>query len=130
MASEPATGPITGLGGSVSIDGTTLDDIRNWRLNRGADVKLYSSSSTSGWEKNAKGVRRWSVTFEIFLNQGELALGFDEGDLVDFIGTTKTGKTCTGEARIESIEAGVDIEGAEFEGATVTAIGNGSHALA
>lgn len=130
MASEPVTGPITGLGGNVSIEGQTQADMRNWRITRGADVKVYSSSSTAGFEKNAKGVRRWSVVFELFLNQGELALGFDEGDLVDFIGTTKTAKTATGEVRIESIEAGVDIEGAEFEGATITAIGNGAVALA
>lgn len=130
MASEPTTGPITGLSGSVSIESAVQDDIRNWRVTRAADVKVYSSSTTAGWEKNAKGVKRWSIVFELFLQQGELDLGFEIGALVDFIGTTITSKTLTGEVRIESIETGVDIEGAEFEGVTITAIGNGSYTLA
>lgn len=129
MATEPTTGPITGLGGSITINDGTLDDIRNWRVVREADIKIYSSSSTAGWEKNAKGPKRWSGSFEIFLNQGELAVSFDEGDLVDFEGLTKTGKKIAGEVRIGTIEVGVDIEGAEFEGATVNFVGNGAHAI-
>ena len=129
MATEPTSGPITGLGGSITVDTTTQDDIRNWRVNREADVQTYSSSSTSGYEKNAKGVRRWSGAFELYVNYGELALGFDDGDLVDLELLTKSGKQLAGEVRIGSIEVGVDIEGAEFEGVTVSFVGNGSYTI-
>ncbi len=130
MASEPTSGPITGLSGKVNVNSSDSTDCRRWNVRREADIKAYSSSSTSGWERTAKGVKRWSGSFELYLDQGEQDLGFDEGDLVDFIGYSAEAKTLTGAVRIASIEVGVDIEGAEFEGVTVNFTGHDDYALA
>ena len=130
MSTEPTTGPMTGLTGTVSMESVTPTDIRRWEVTRENDVKVFSSSSTSGYEKNAKGVSRWSGRYEIYLDAGEQDVGPEVGDLQDFIGTSHTAKTITGEVRVSNIEVGIDIEGAEFSGATVSFVGNGAWVIA
>ncbi len=125
MATEPTTGPVTGIGGKVSIDGV-LDDIKGYTVDRVNDVQTYVSSSTGGFTKTAKGNFSATGSFDIFLNQGAFSLGFEEGDLVDMVLTSAAGKTFTSEARIVNIAVAVDVEGNTFEGASVSWTANGS----
>ena len=118
MATEPTTGPMTGSGGDVSFD-TAVADVRNWRVTRNNDVKTYVSSDTAGYTKTRKGNFSATGQFEMFLNYGAQSIGFEVGDLGDLVLTSSSGKTFTAEARISSIDIGVDIEGNDWMGATV-----------
>lgn len=130
MATEPTSGPIVGSGGKVSVDSTELNDVRNWSVTRNCDIKKYVSSSTAGQTKTGIGPKDQEIKFELYIDQGEMDVGFNEGDLVTFIGYTASAKTYTQDVRVSSIEVGVDIEGAEFEGCTVTCVGHGTYTLA
>lgn len=131
MASEPTSGPINGQGGNVKIDSSAVADIRNWNVTRNADIPTYVSSSTAGYKKTAKGNIGWEGQFEIYTDQGSQNLDFAINDLVDFEGLAKSGSTIiSGEVRISSITAGVDIEGNAFQGATINFIGDGAYTLA
>ena len=128
MATEPTTGPITAINGTVSFD-SVISDIRNFNVDRVNEVKTYVSSSTAGFTKTAKGNFLATDSFEMFLDQGAFDVGFTEGDLGDLILTSASGKTFTSEARIGNIAVGVDIEGNNFEGATVSFTANGTWAV-
>jgi len=119
MATEPTTGPINGSGGNASFD-SEVTDVRNWRINRTNDIKEYVSSDTGGYTKNLKGNYRADGSFDFYLDQGAQAIGFEVGELGDLVLTSADGKTFTAEARIANIEVGVDIEGNELEGCTVS----------
>jgi hypothetical protein len=131
MATEPTTGPITGEGGSLYVEGTEINDIRNWRVNRTCDVKEYNSNNTSGWGRTGKGNIRWEGSFEAYLQQGDMneaPINFAEGDYLRVrLMTVKIDKYLEGMIRIGSIDAGVDIEGNEFEGYTVNFVGDGPY---
>jgi|GEM_PF-6695831 len=122
--------PITGLLGNVSVAGAALADVRNWKVDRKNPVKKYSSSTTAGYTKTAKGVNDYTLTFSIYLQDGELNIGFAEGDLIAFVGMSYTGKTLTCNARVNQISEAVDIEGANMEAADVTCDGDGSYTIA
>jgi len=124
MATEPLV--LTGINGKVSVGGSDIDDTRNWRASLKADNKPYASSSTAGYQKNKGGRKSGTVQFEIYMQSGSAVLDVVVGTLYDFIfysDTAVAALTC--EARVDSIDVGADIEGAELEGATVNCTING-----
>ena len=130
MAAEPTDGPITGLGGKVSVNGSELADVQNWKANLVSANQKYTSSSTGGWEKNLPGNKSWTAVFEVFLDQGDLSdANLAISTLIDLILKMSATKNITGEARIAYIDVGVDIAGADFEGVTITVDGNGEYAI-
>lgn len=113
--------PMAGSNGTVSADGSAVADVRNWSLDRTADNKTYASSDTGGWNRTSKGNRGATVTWDHYLDGGALDVGYEEGALIAFVGTAASGKTVTGNVRVDSIGQTIDIEGNELEAATVTA---------
>jgi hypothetical protein len=123
MADEPKTG----IGGKVSVRGVEIPHVRNWKLSQSCDIPTYASSSTNGREKTGLGnIKSEDVTFEVYLPDGDMELPFRLGMLCNFIGYSDASVTTSMVIRIASIEVGVDIEGATFTGATVTAKGHSS----
>lgn len=119
--------PITGKDGKIMADSSAVEHVRNWSITKESDNKTYTSSSTSGWQKTAAGNKKWSGSFEIYLQNGAVDLAFDEGDLVagEFY-TDAAVHYYAGNVRVDSIEVSTDIEGAELVPATVNFTGDGA----
>ena len=122
-------GPLSGTGGSVVVDSTTVADVAEWTHTRAIDRHAYASSSTSGYRKRITGHKDCSGSFRVYLQDGDPDLGFDEGDevtLVLYISTeSSTTQSITGPAIIGDIEYNVPIEEGAPVYATVPYEGNG-----
>jgi hypothetical protein len=134
MATEPTTGPITGSGGTVVVDNTELNDVRNWRVNRTCDIKEYNTNQTGGFTRTGKGNRRWEGNVEVYLEQGDMdanPVNLEVGDFIK-VKLTTTGvndKYLEGFGRVSSIDVACDIEGNEFEGATINFTGHAGYTI-
>jgi len=128
-------GPISGKSGKAyyTPEGgakTEVLDVRSWKVSRLSDNKEYASSSTAGWKKRVAGNRDWNGSFEVYTQDGDLALGFDEGDKVTLELLSDTGMTLTGPAIIDSIDEDVQVEGGDPTAATVNFSGDGEFTIA
>jgi len=123
-------GPISGKSGKVYVDAVEVADVRNWKVNRASDNKEYASSSTAGWKKRVAGNRDWSGSFEVYLQDGDMTLAFDDGDDITLILQTDSGQTFTGPAIVDGIDYDDNIEGGDPVAGTVNFSGDGAYTIA
>lgn len=133
---------ITGKNGKVKWsekDGTPaeLSNILNWSLDRQADNQTYVSSSTSGAQDAAPGLRSWNVTIEVLLEDGDFDNSTQSLDTLG-VGTvvelelyidgegSSGDKYFSGQARVNTIEGEVDIESSSLVSATISLFGQGA----
>jgi hypothetical protein len=117
---------ISGTHGAVVVDGEALPDVRQWTLTRRSESRAYASSSTAGCTRRLPGLRDWSVTFELYRDDGDVP--FDVGDVVTLrLWVTQAGDhRYEGQAVIDSIRPVVDIEAGRIVSVTVTASADGA----
>ena len=123
--------PLTAAEGKVyyGVGLTEVDDVVNITVNRTSEAKAYNSSATAGRTRRLTGNRDSQVTFERLLDDGELNLGFDEGDIITLKAETNTGKFLQGSYHVDSINVTVNVETKEIEKATITASQDGAFSL-
>lgn len=123
--------PITAKEGKVYYGAglTEVADVTNITVNRTAEAKPYNSSATDGRTRRLSGNRDSTVSFDRLLDEGELNLGFDEGDIITLKAMTNLGKFLQGSYHIDSINVVVNVETKEIEKATVSASQNGAFSL-
>lgn len=126
VTTEDTTGPISGIEGNLSLGGVTVANLRKWSIKKSAEVKKYASNDTAGTKKTLKGVKEWSGSADIYIEQGILP-ALEEGKLYAFSGTLKTGGTAvTGVVRISEVSIDTDIETGDPIGGTVSFEGHGA----
>jgi len=123
---------MTGTGGSVKVDGVEVARVRNWSLTRTGNVQTYSDSSTPGQMKREAGVKDWTATCQVYVEDNVAGSGggefpFEEGDSVSLELNVSSTVKWTGDAVVEEIAGPeVDIEGGSIVGATITFGANGA----
>lgn len=118
--------PISGIGGDFKVSDVSVDDVGDWSATLEGGTKEYGSSSTAGYTKTVAGRKRWSGNIRIFLNAGSPNItGIVEGALATVALHIDGTHKLSGNIRIDTIEYGVDIEGAEIVPATVNFTGDG-----
>jgi hypothetical protein len=126
VTTEDTTGPISGIEGNLSLGGVTVANLRKWSIKKSAEIKKYASNDTAGAKKTLKGVKEWSGSADIYIEQGTLP-ALEEGKLYAFSGTLKTGGTAiTGVVRISEVSIDTDIETGDPIGGTVSFEGHGA----
>jgi hypothetical protein len=133
MSAPTSSGIITGRNGSLTFhnlpSGTEHTiEIKDWKLSRKNKISSAANSGTAGYQETTLGIYSWSISFTAILPLGDMTIyaGLLEGTIVTLTGktgSTSSGSTFTGNARIESIEEAVPIDGGELA-ATVNAIGD------
>lgn len=124
--------PITGIGGDVTTTAGTIGHVRNWKVDREADNKAYASSDTAGWKKTAEGNKGWKGSMEVFAEAGALsvkATNWTEGKKVQLDLVVDATHKLSGQARIDTINADVNIEDSELVGMTINFTGDGAYTL-
>ena len=126
---------ITGREGSFTFGAGTDIEVKDWKLTRKNKVAALATSLTAGFQTTAQGITSWDLSFTAILPAGDLSIigstGLQQGTKVAFQGYSATGGTgvaCTGNARIDSIEEAVPIEGGELV-ANMHAIGDGVYTI-
>jgi hypothetical protein len=123
---EDATGPISGLEGTLTLGTVLVANLKKFTIDRECDVKRYATGDTAGWEKTLKGVRRWSGSADLLVEQGILP-ALVEGTLYAFSGVLKTSATpVTGVIRMGKTNVEVDVETGEPIGGSITFEGHGA----
>ena len=125
-------GPFSAKTGVVTYDAggrdVTILDVRSISWDRTSDNKEYASSSTAGIKKRVAGHKDSSGTLEIFAQDGDVDIPFDEGDTLSLkVQCNVKGWSCP--IIVDSIGAAHDIEGGELIGVTVAFSGNGAWSM-
>ena len=120
----------SGKDGSVSLDAATIANVLKWDINWEVDSHAAAHSSSSGWEEQTTGIKRWSGSFDMQVDSGKILAAIDTlvnaGTDSAFIGTAAAGATYSGNIRITSFPTEVDITGGTTIVASFPVVGSGA----
>jgi hypothetical protein len=110
VVNEDASGPISGLDGVLTIGTVIVANMKKWNIKETCGINKYSTGDTSGWKKTLKGIKEWSGSADILIEQGLLP-ALVRGTLYAFSGICKTsGTAITGTIRMGEMSVEVDVE--------------------
>jgi len=113
----------SGRDGSISFDGRALK-IRDWEVHVENKVKAEPNSASGGWDETAKGCDSWTAGFTVLLDSTVGVINFDQGDLLQFYGSTDGTDANGGLIRVRTIGGAFPING-EQVAVKVEGIGHG-----
>ena len=120
---------ITGDTGTVTLVNGYVANVKSWTLNIVADEHDITDFSASGWAVYMTGQRRWSGSYECWLDGTTAAVlpGYDT-DGAQIVLTASTGRTFTGDCVVTSDD--ITVNPADPNTVTVNFRGTGALTVA
>ena len=74
---------ISGKYGTVKVAGSSIVEIKNWKLSTKTNVPKWGSNLSDGWKTGVAGVRDGSGSFDLLLQEPDASAGpLQDGDMV------------------------------------------------
>jgi hypothetical protein len=113
--------------GKIMIGASSLREIKNWKFDRSGNVKAYTTSSTSGYQKTVPGQFSGTVSFEMVVDPADPPESeINEGDSLTLLLYRNATKYYSVPIIIDSMSDDVNIEEGEPPTVSVEATTNGA----